>query len=990
MTQILSDSFSDAETASVAESSTDSFSGLTDFKKKHYDKLIFAHLNVNSIRYKMQEVAMILQSVDILGLTETKLDSSFPTSQFKIENFVIYRNDRNCHGGGVMFFENNAIPSRIRNDLCSAITQVESLVLEIIIKSEKIFVILLYKPPKANDSSLASVISETLDKCMLESKCFYIIGDFNINLCLHPNALSDIFDCYNLTNVIKEPTCFKSVSNPTLIDPIVTNNARRLGGSLNLCIGVSDFHNIVCAATRIQCPKFSPHMITYRSYKNFDDEKFVEDLYNAPFHVSKMFDDVDDMMWFHNQLLSDIIETHAPSKKKLIKRKQVPYMNGLLRKAINVKAMLRRKFIKFKTQSSWSRYKTQRNQVSALKRTSMKKYFEERCSKSRNVSDFWKTITPFMSDKNAMSGCMITLYEDDKVVTNQENVANILNDYFINITKNMSEPDHVSTMETADLLDHYSVHPSINCIQTYVSQHSFNTFSFAAVTNCQVMTKLKALKCNKAQGYDRIPAKLLKIGANAISPSLCYIMNCSFEQNVFPSRLKHVEIVPLHKKNDNLNKANYRPVSVLISLSKLVEGLMCDQLMSFFENVLCKELSAYRKNYGCSNVLLHCVEEWKYALDNGNTIGCIMMDLSKAFDSIPHGLIIAKLAAYGVSKKSCDFIRNYLSERRQRVKLTTCKSNWSSIERGVPQGSLTGPVLFNVFLNDLLLMLKEKCQIYNYADDNTLAYIHKDPSIVKINLECVSHSALQWFHYNYMEANPSKFQSIVFSGSKTDISFCIDGNVIQPANCVKLLGVYLDDQLSFNHHIKELTLKCARQISAMGRLSKVLNNSCKLQILDAFILSNFSYCATIYHFCNVSDSRKMEKLLERALRYVYLDFESTYSMLLQKANKKTLYLSRLKELLLSVFKIRNNLMPPIESSFFTKQLTPYDMRYVCLRKPVYHTIKYGFKSLRYQGATLFNNLKLDNDIYDFNAFKSLIKMWSPQCNCNSCILCSVK
>jgi len=546
----------------------------------------------------------------------------------------------------------------------------------------------------------------------------------------------------------------------------------------------------------------------------------------------------------------------------------------------------------------------------------MAKYFDERCNKTSNVRDFWKTIGPFMSDNNSMSGSNINLYENDEIISNQEEVANIFNDYFINITKNLSEPDHVLNMNIDELLDHYADHSSVKCIENFVSQQPTTPFSFTAVTNDQVISKLKSLKCNKAQGYDQLPTKLMKIGADVIGPHLCKIINCSILHSQYPDDLKHAEVVPLFKKQDKLNKSNFRPVSILVCLSKIVEGIMCDQLMMFFDNILCNELSAYRKLYGCQNVLLQCIEQWKLALDQGATVGCIMMDLSKAFDSIPHGLLVSKLSAYGVSKRSCNFIKCYLSGRKQRVKLAASKSRWLCLERGVPQGSLTGPVLFNIFLNDLLLLLKEKCQIYNYADDNSLAFFHNDPQVVKSRLENASESALQWFNQNFMEANPSKFQAIVLSKTNSDIEFNIDGNAIKPMKCVKLLGVHLDDQLSFSSHVNELYVKCSRQISAMGRLSKALDVKCKQKILDAFVLSNFNYCNAIYHFCSTRDSRKIEKLLGRALRYVYIDFESNYNELLKKSKKSSLYVNRMKELLLSVYKVRHGLMPPIDSTFF--------------------------------------------------------------------------
>ena len=168
-------------------------------------------------------------------------------------------------------------------------------------------------------------------------------------------------------------------------------------------------------------------------------------------------------------------------------------------------------------------------------------------------------------------------------------------------------------------------------------------------------------------------------------------------------------------------KKNYRPISILTSFSKIFEGIVCDQMMTYFDKILSPLLSAYRKKFSCHNVLIHCIEQWRKALDEGQIVATVLMDLSKAFDSLPHGLLLAKLNSYGVSMEACDFIRSYLGNRPQQVKIGQYKSSWKIINRGIPQGSLTGPMLFNFFLNDIFYYLNTN-NICNYADDNTLFF----------------------------------------------------------------------------------------------------------------------------------------------------------------------------------------------------------------------------------------------------------------------------
>ena len=180
--------------------------------------------------------------------------------------------------------------------------------------------------------------------------------------------------------------------------------------------------------------------------------------------------------------------------------------------------------------------------------------------------------------------------------------------------------------------------------------------------------KLKKLNVKKAHGYDFIPAKLLKLGATAIYGSLTPITNASIQLSMYPNDAKKAEISPM-SKNDPLVKSNYRPLSILTSLSKVFEGLLCDQLSMYIYQFISKNLSAYRKNYSCNNVLMKCIVDFRKSLDVGDCVGCILIDLSSAFDYIPH----AKLNAYGVSVNACSYVMNYLSNRMQAKNFTNPK-----------------------------------------------------------------------------------------------------------------------------------------------------------------------------------------------------------------------------------------------------------------------------------------------------------------------------
>ncbi len=383
------------------------------------------------------------------------------------------------------------------------------------------------------------------------------------------------------------------------------------------------------------------------------------------------------------------------------------------------------------------------------------------------------------------------------------------------------------------------------------------------------------------------------------------------------------------------------------------------------------------------------LEEWRVKLDNNNIVGAVLMDLSKAFDCIPHDLLIAKLHAYGFDENALVLIYSYLKRRKQSVRINNTYSSFQTILSGVPQGSVLGPILFNVYINDLFLFIKQ-ATLHNYADDNTLAYFSKTLSNVIEVLEEEAGVALNWLKQNQMIANPEKFHALLIRKDQTNTSgqdFNIQGKVIKSEETVKLLGIQLDYKLNFEPHISELCRKAASQLNVLKRLKKFIAFNERKILVHSFVYSNFDYCPLVWCFSTAKSLQKIEKIQERALRFLYNDHHTSYSNLLVKSERCTMHVSRLRVLCIEIFKTLNNLNPSfmhdifkIRSSVYSSR-NPNDLQHYRPKQ-----VTFGSNSLQSLGPQIWNGLPNEiKSAENLSKFKRMIKMWNgPNCKCNAC------
>ena len=355
-----------------------------------------------------------------------------------------------------------------------------------------------------------------------------------------------------------------------------------------------------------------------------------------------------------------------------------------------------------------------------------------------------------------------------------------------------------------------SAHPSIKSILKNHCSDGTSDFDFQSTNTKQVEKFLLEMNTSKSCGHDLIPPRLLREPASVISEPLANIMNSSISQCHYPSHWKMGQVTPLFKKDDKFCKKNYRPVTVLPALNNIFERILAKQLKAFYLNILSDFISAYRRNYSCETSLLRLTEDWRKSRDNKEIVAVVSMDLSKAFDSIPHALLLAKFKAYGLSERSTELLKSYLSGRIQRVKIGDMFSNWELVRRGVPQGSVLGPMFFNVHINDLFYHI-ELANLNAYADDEQLYSSDKDPEALNRRLEHELRIVNSWYKCNGMIVNPDEHQAMVLGNSDYEFSFPVK-------NSIDLLGTSIDSELSFNHHISKVcekvnnSIQCSQEI----------------------------------------------------------------------------------------------------------------------------------------------------------------------------------
>ena len=826
-----------------------------------------ACLNINRLLSKLDQVKLCIdeQKPNIFGLCETFLNDNVPDRILQINGYGFERRDRiGKAGGGILCYIGEDVKYKRRNDLED--DNIENIWLEVMYAcSKNILIGFIYRPPNCN-ANWFDTFGENLEKLYHEDKDVILMGDMNIDLLSgtpssNVTKLLHMLESVHLTQVITEPTRVTANSS-TLIDHVYVSNPQTITHQCVPMYAISD-HYPVCITRRVSKMKGNSKHISYRNMKNLDVDNFMLDMFNAPWDNVNQLASPNEALATWSTIYQDIIDKHMPVVQKKVKHSNQP--NWISSEIKN--AMYTRDFLK--KAKNHAEYKIWRNKVVNLIKGAKRKFYVEAIeSNKRNPTVLWRHMKGICPDKQKKGPDMLQV--DNDIVTDSISIANGLNSYFTSVSqKYLPEP------KTG--LDSDSVEAIRQFVDSKVQNHT--QFSIPPVNTEFVRKQLESMSNSKATGLDGFSIQILKLSAPAIIASITKICNLSIETGIFPDKWKEARVTPLYKGGEKDQCSNYRPISVLPVLSKILEKHVFVHMYEFLQQheLLVNTQFGFRKHQSCQTALLSLTEKMYKAINEGKYIGMIQLDLSKAFDLVNHSLLLQKLELYRCNNSTIKWFSSYLRNRTQRVSIKNKLSEPNLVTTGVPQGSILGPLSFLLQINDLPLFLSEVELLLIFADDTTVAATGTEPKIIEKQLNKNVKNVSKWCNKNDMVVSLPKSSSMLCASwqrllhtdiNDTSLNIELEGNKIPCVSTTKLLGVHFDQHLSWNEHIKHVHKKIRSNLYLLKQIKKYLPIDARKLFFNSYVLPHFDYCCTVWGNCSKTALSKLVKLQKRAARLI--------------------------------------------------------------------------------------------------------------------------
>ncbi len=938
---------------------------LDDLKTKLKETDVFSVLSMN-IRSLASNLQILTDqclpeenSVDIMGFSETRLDSNIE-NLYQLKGYNMFTMNRDRKGGGVCIYVSSIHKSCIIKECCLMEQFLECVCVEVSRGKNTNLFASVYRPPKGNLQDFFNALKKIFDTAATKRYSeTYFLGDWNLDL-LKTNEPG----VREFMNLMYSHGCFPLTTKPTrvtdnctsLIDHIWTSH---FGNNINNYIIYTDV---------------SDHFAVYSQFKNIlkNADVFVEKRIFSDRNISLFTEQVANENWFEISNTNDANDAFEkfyalyrhkfyscfPVKnvKVVDKHSRNPYITTALRNSIKEKHRLERLASKW-PMTYGPRYKSYRNQLVTLLRVAKNKYYQDKLKNQQgNSKSIWNTLNSLLGRNNNKSTIEI------KLKNNNDYTANVFNDHFLKKTES-------SQQQTAT--------PQ-NSHRQFLNNPANISLYLCPVTREEINMYLSNLKTNTAPGYDEIPPRLLKITAQYIDIPLTHIINLCFQQGCFPDKLKIAKVIPIFKSGDVDDENNYRPISILPSISKIFEKAIVQRLRRFLEDfdLISNNQFGFRNNMSTEKAIMQFTSKIYSNLERKRYVAGIFLDLSKAFDTLNHAILLDKLYNSGVRGTPLKLLESYLTNRKQSVYCNKKSSQLKVIHTGVPQGSILGPLLFLTYINDIS-NASEKFNYVLFADDTNLL-LHDDNlnnlhTALNTELEKIS----KWVSANKLKVNVTKTNYILFQNRSVEHrmrTVYMEGCELKRVSCTKFLGVLIDENLNWKNHIQSLCLKLSKICGVLYKIRRNLTIDALKNLYYSLCYPHFIYCLSLWGCTWPSVVKEIIVMQKKILRTITFKrkHDSTQFLFTELKLLKFDYLLQYF-CLLSVYNDLNEIRS-------TRKLFRYihhsqgtrgnNINLIC---PQHRTILYKF-SIHCFGPTCWNALPDDLKIItNFNIFKSKLK-----------------
>ena len=788
----------------------------------------------------------------------------------------------------------------------------------------------------------------------------------------------DFCQKFSLKEVIQEPTRVTSTTS-SLLDHILTNSDWKISQKGVIDVGLSDHQLIYCTRKIVRTKTNMHKQIRVRSLKNYTSELLIKELSKIDFPDYSIFSNTNVA---YNDLVKkilNIIDKIAPYKELRVKNNTQDWFDEEIADTIKIRDKHLKRFKSTKLNIDEQLYKEAKCKALKLIKEKKRQFYKEKLKQNiGKPKELWKALKSLGLPSKKGSVSNICLKKNDKISFDDKTNANTFKDFYSNLASDL-----------VDKLPPPSNRFGMTSVRKYYQNISYlipSKFNFSNVTEDLVLKLLNKMDTDKAAGIDNLSGKFLKDGAIILAKPISEICNLSIKYSIFPTDCQIAKLKPLFKKGSTTHPKNYRPISLLPLISKIIEKVIHDQTQDFLNNnqIFFKFQSGFRKNYSTDSCLSYLNNKIATGFESGLHTGMILIDLQKAFDTINHEILINKMEFLGFSKGVVLWFKSYLSKRKFKVNLNQTFSKPGNLLCGVPQGSILGPLLFLLYINDMPQSVN--CELLLYADDTCLIFQHCDIKEIETQLNRDFSSICDWFVDNKLSIHfgEDKTKSILFC-SKHKIKKASPLNIqykdikIKQYSKVTYLGCILDETLSGESMATHVINKVNSRLRFLYRQNKFLDIPLRRLLCNAMIQPFFDYaCNAWYPNLNAGLKKRLQTAQNKCIRFCLKLGDRTSIKIneFEKLNWLPIQ-ERVNQCTLScVYKFQTKDAPDYMNELFSHAEyngIPTRHSYQKLKLPRRKTNQ-GLRALSYIGPSLWNNL--DNSLKkspSLNAFKHNIK-----------------